>query len=92
MQDSPLAHDALTRTGGNLDGCLEIVPDIPCSDGLSLVVGQNPGTSTRMLMIPSWKHLGGEVCVSILYAPAPGYPGSDRLSGFCVVVTVLNPY
>ena len=90
MTDNPLAHEALTRTVGNLDGCLEIAPDIPCAAGLSLVVGQNLGTSTRMLMIPSRKYLGGEVCVSVLCAPAPGHPGSDRPSGFCVVVMVPN--
>ena len=90
MPDNPPSHEASIRTDGSLDGYPGFAPDIARAAGLSCVVGQNLGTSMKMLTTPSRKHLGGEKYVSVLWVLAPGASGSECPRSFCVLVMVLN--
>ena len=90
IQSPPPSHGVLIRTNSSLVGYPGVAPDIALAAGLSCVVGQNLGTSTKMLTTPSRKHLGGEGYVSILCVLAPGASGSECPRSFCVLVTVLN--
>ena len=91
MLDSlPPSHGISIRIDSSLDVYPGFAPDIALVAGLSCVVGQNLGTSTKMLMTPSRKHLGGEGYVSVLCVLAPGAAGSECPRSFCVLVMVLN--
>ena len=91
MLDSPPpSHGVSIRTDSSLDGYPGFAPDIALAAGLSCVVGQNLGTSTKMLMTPSRKRLDSEKYVSVLCVLAPEAAGSECLRSFCVLVMALN--
>ena len=91
MLDSlPPSHGISIRIDSSLDVYPGFAPNTALAADLSCVVGQNLGTSTKILMTPSRKRLDSEEYVSVLCVLAPEAAGSECLRSFCVLVMVLN--